>query len=116
MGGGTGSGGGMDGSFLDFDVCLTTPLAELHGWDLTEIYYASPLDIGEAIIRAKELENPELALFMTGILAARMLEQCIDTGTRRRPNLVHPSGRKRVEYSGALQCVLPNIELPLLPG
>lgn len=60
--------------FLESEHSLVSPLSALAMHDLVEMYHATPDQLASAIEKANELENPELALFMTGILAARAIE------------------------------------------
>lgn len=65
----------QSGAFFDRDIDATKGLGDLMPTDIDDIYNTSPDRIAYMIEKAHEAENPELALFVTGILAARTIEK-----------------------------------------
>ena len=65
----------QSGTFFDIDRSAAVRLPEILPSDMTDIYNASPEQMSTLVERAYAEENPELALFVTGILAARTMER-----------------------------------------
>lgn len=110
-------GGATDGSFFDGGRNFDRGLETLQMWDIKDIIGTHPQHLTAMAEKAIQANNPEMAIFITGILAARYHEtpQPQRNGwVTKRVGSRHPSEHYTyTHYRTALETMLPQVvELP----